>query len=210
MGQEGKRWGPLSTVTCGVRAPAPQIPLVHRAAFFLYDSSFFPRASSSSSFLPREAWSPSTLRFYATTESLRKQTFDLTIMWHMRNSEKSLHTQLALRAACLHVCSSVSIALPVTAWRDIASVIGIRKAGPGREMTACGRLLSPGSSGRAITKLVKSTLVQYAACRLLRLTAGQMSQFDSDYSVGDQASPLFFSQVRISLCRCLPWVQEYY
>ena len=103
-----------------------------------------------------------------------------------------------------HVCSSVSIALPVTAWRDVASVIGIRKAGPGREMTACGRLLSPGSSGRAITKLVNSTLVQYAACRLLRRTAGQMSQFDSDYSVGDQASPLFFSQVRLSLCCCLP------
>lgn len=60
-------------------------------------------------------------------------------------------------------------------------------------MSACGRLLSPGSSGRAITKLVNSTLVQYAACCLPSFTARWASQFDSDYSVGDQASPPLFS-----------------
>lgn len=104
-------------------------------------------------FFPREAPSSSTLRFYATNGEPAQAVLS---NWHMRNSENQL-------------CSSPSIcalgrldglrALPATAWRDLASVTGIRKAGPGgpsRVFTHASRS-SPGSSGRAVTKLVANT-----------------------------------------------------
>jgi hypothetical protein len=86
------------------------------------------------------------------TESLRKQSFTQTF-WHMRNSEKSLHYQLTRFA---FVRGGVD-ALPVTAWRDLASVIlASEKQGLGCALASAGAAVS-GSSGRAITKLVGNT-----------------------------------------------------
>lgn len=89
--------------------------------------------------------------------------------------------------------SDGSRALPVTAWRDLASVIGIRKAGPGA--TSC--------LGAGVSLLRFLWESRYEACVCKHLSAirsvrsrsfgGRITQFDSDHSVEDEASPSFFS-----------------
>ena len=86
------------------------------------------------------------------TESLAQALLS-TPNWHMRNSENRFTLSSSV---CALGRFDGSRALPVTAWRDVASVIGIRKAGPGA--VAClGACQRPGSSGRAVTKLVVNT-----------------------------------------------------
>lgn len=117
----------------------------------------------------------------------------------MRNSENQLHS----RAGPSHSCDGVQ---RLCRRRPSAiftrPVIGIRKAGPGRDAPLAGAVLSPGSSGRAITKLVVIHLSAIRSVRLSLLSGrGEPVQFDSDYSVEDEASPTPFSpEVRRGFC----------
>ena len=131
------------------------------------------------------------------TESLRKQCFQPP--WHMRNSENPLHSQ-SVRPAPFGVCDGLR-ALPATAWRDLTSVIGIRKAGPGTASCLRGCRL-PWFLWESRYEACEQHLSAIRSVRTCRsFGGGRSTQFDSDYSVEDEASPnSFFSQVRCGFC----------
>ena len=89
--------------------------------------------------------------------------------------------------------SDGSRALPVTAWRDLASVIGIRKAGPGAASCL--------DAGVSLLRFLWESRYEACVCKHLsairsvrsRSFGGRITQFDSDHSVEDETSPSFFS-----------------
>ncbi len=122
----------------------------------------------------------------------------------MRNSENPLHSQ-SVRPAPFGVCDGLR-ALPATAWRDLASVIGIRKAGPGAAscLRGCQFPWFLWESRYEACEQHLSAIRSVRAC--CSFGGGGATQSDSDYSVEDEASPnSFFSQVRRGFCFIWGW-----
>ena len=97
------------------------------------------------------------------------------------------------------------LGLPARVWRHRASATGIRKAGMEIEgwdsLRRVPSFFTSSTYGRAVAKIVfENTGVRYAACwtfppSSLSEEGEGLVQFDSDYSVEDDASPFFFFSI---------------